>query len=221
MHYDEILMNFSGLYSEEAFMPEKAECLDLRDIEGTNCYCSDEAASEIRDRIKRFSPYGLHWIDTGDYHYSSLFWLEKITEPFTLFLFDNHPDDQDTAFGTDILSCGNWVKYARNLPGVIDFFHLTGTSASFKDGNQTGTAYLSIDLDVLSGEFARTDWDQGDMTLEELKQSIMMIAERYNIIGADICGGITGMKGGCGQDVNINVRTSEEIRDLLLNLKSL
>ena len=40
---------------------------------------------------------------------SPLLWMEKITEPFSLVLFDRHPDTQRPSFG-DITSCGGWVR---------------------------------------------------------------------------------------------------------------
>lgn len=35
-------------------------------------------------------------------------WLEKISEPFSLLVFDNHTDMQPPAFG-GLLSCGGWI----------------------------------------------------------------------------------------------------------------
>ena len=35
-------------------------------------------------------------------------WLEKISEPFELLVFDNHTDMQPPAFG-GLLSCGGWI----------------------------------------------------------------------------------------------------------------
>lgn len=47
--------------------------------------------------------------------------------------------------------------------------------------------YISIDKDVLSEEYAATDWDQGDMTLNELTD-ILMSLSNHKILGVDICG---------------------------------
>ncbi|MDQ9825992.1 hypothetical protein RFZ44_22080, partial [Acinetobacter sp. 163] len=44
-------------------------------------------------------------------HYMSRIWLEKITEPVTLVVFDNHTDMQPPAFG-GLLSCGGWIEAA-------------------------------------------------------------------------------------------------------------
>ena len=53
---------------------------------------------------------GIHFIDSGDYHYISKIMTDFIKEPFTLVLIDHHTDMQDASLGGDILSCGNWAK---------------------------------------------------------------------------------------------------------------
>lgn len=102
---------------------------DFSTLEGTNCYCSEESAARIRQAISGLPLSAVHMIGTGDYHYISLFWLERIREPFSLVLFDNHPDDQPSAFSPDTLSCGSWVAEARKLPCCIGTYWLTSQSA--------------------------------------------------------------------------------------------
>ena len=99
-----IKCNYSGIYSQENFLD--GTVLDFSALEGTECYCSAESAAAIRSALAPYGPGGIHWIDSGDYHYTSLFIQELITEPYSLVLFDNHPDDQPGAFGSDLLSCG-------------------------------------------------------------------------------------------------------------------
>ena len=197
-----IRCDFSGVYAEEDFLV--GEALDFTSLDGTSCYCSEEAAACIRKVLAPFSPHGIHWIDSGDYHYVSLFWLEMIEEPFRLVLFDNHPDDQQTAFGPDVLSCGSWVASARELSNY----------------NESAEAiYISIDKDVLSPNYARTDWDQGTMTLEELTRTIKKLASEYRIIGVDVCGELSISKGATAEDLRINSHTNRIIQELLLNLQ--
>ena len=50
----------------------------------------------------------MHFIDSGNYHYMSRIWLEKLETPFRLVAFDNHTDMQLPAFG-GLLSCGGWI----------------------------------------------------------------------------------------------------------------
>ena len=103
--------------------------VDCRDIVGTNCYCSDEALSELRRRLSEVPLDTIHWIDTGDYHYLTALFLERIGEPFELVLFDNHPDDQAPAFGdSGLLSCGGWVAWARER--IPEFRQRTGGAVS-------------------------------------------------------------------------------------------
>ena len=208
-----IFINISGVYEDESWTPQDAFELDLRTLEGCCCYCDSAAEAAIRSAIAPFPADGIHWIDTGDYHYISKLWLEKIDEPFILALFDNHPDDQDTAFG-EILSCGSWVRAARrDLP----LMHADCLNTGDIPGNLP--VYLSIDLDIMPRQFARTDWDQGDVTPESLMSAIDTIASGHRIIGADVCGGLTVAKGALPEDLEVNRRTRELIQSRLARLE--
>ena len=72
-------------------------------------------------------------------------------------------------------------------------------------------AYISIDLDLLSRDYARTNWDQGETTLEDLLGRLDGIAHRYRIAGADICGGITKAQGGTPEDFAVNRSTRQAL----------
>lgn len=193
--------NFSGIYHQEDFMD--GTVLDFSGLEETRCYCSRSSSDIIRAALAPYGPGGLHWLDSGDYHYVSLFIQEMIDEPYSLVLFDHHPDDQAGAFGQELLSCGSWVSEVRRL----------------KNWRQSAdSVYISIDKDVLSRDFARTDWDQGDMTLDELFASIRDISLNHRIIGVDICGEPSPLGDTCSEDVSINSKTNRLIQDFLLNL---
>lgn len=196
-----IKCNYSGIYSQENFLD--GTVLDFSALEGTECYCSAESAAAIRSALAPYGPGGIHWIDSGDYHYTSLFIQELITEPYALVLFDNHPDDQPGAFGSDLLSCGGWVAEVRRLPNWRREAH---------------SVYISIDKDVLGRDYARTNWDQGDMTLDGLFAAIRDISLKHRIIGVDVCGELTLLKGACSEDVSINSETNRRIQEFLLNL---
>ena len=110
-----IIMNFSGVYERRNFFPspnEKMEFLDLTDIPGTNGYLDSEAQRGIRQRLDGIGPDGIHFLDSGNYHYATLFWLEKIQEPYELLVFDHHTDMQAPAWGDDLISCGSWIRHA-------------------------------------------------------------------------------------------------------------
>ena len=204
------ITHLSGVYAEEGSIPDCSTALDLLSLEGSCCYCSPEAAARIRQAIAGLPAEGIHWIDTGDYHYLSLFWMEKVKEDFVLALFDNHPDDQEGAFGESLLSCGSWVLEAReSLPRLKGDWRNTA--------NIPGDlpVWLSIDLDVLNRDFARTDWSQGDMTLPALLDSLDRIFNTRRVLAADVCGGLTAAKGATAEDLRINAATRRILQDYL------
>lgn len=48
--------------------------------------------------------------------------------------------------------------------------------------------YFSIDKDILSKSEVETNWDQGEVTMEQLISIIQFLAKGRRVIGADICG---------------------------------
>lgn len=96
---DMILMNFTGIYEEECFYNEEAVLLDFKEMDGVNGYCAEEAESKIKETIKSYPLDAVHFLDSGNYHYLSKFWLDRIEVPFDLLVFDNHTDMQAAAFG--------------------------------------------------------------------------------------------------------------------------
>lgn len=214
-----VIMNFSGIYEEEIFYKDREVCwINCRDISGVNGYCSDDAQEEIRKRIWDYDYRGIHFLDSGNYHYLSKFWLEKIEEPYSLIVFDHHTDMQESAF-FGMLSCGSWIKevleehpYIQevcvvgppkaateqcepNLASRVVFLTQEELEAgilekwhAFLENGKELPVYLSIDKDVLCLEDARTNWDQGEMKLEEMEKMIKQVFQKRNVLGADICG---------------------------------
>ena len=181
-------------------------------IEGTCCYCSDDAARQIRQTVRSLPLNAAHFLGSGDCHYLSLFWVELIREPFALVLFDNHPDDQPCAFGSGILSCGSWVAEARKLPfcKAVRWFdgHGTWQGDEIPDGLPV---YLSVDLDVLSEECIETDWDQGEVSVQALQEAVCETISGRRVIGADICGGPSAESG------NSDFARSLELAQILIS----
>ena len=130
------VQDFTGVYAEQPFMQElraaaetskDVRWLDCTKIVGTDCYCDDDAIKEINalidsaekhsksecsiieNRGNSTSAPDIHFFDNGNYHYMSKLWTDRVQEPFTLIVFDHHPDMQPPRFG-GILSCGGWVK---------------------------------------------------------------------------------------------------------------
>ncbi len=122
------IQDFTGVYAEQPFMQELRELaasngdihwLDCTKIEGTDCYCDDEAQDALNKMMDEAvatatntsatSTPGIHFFDNGNYHYMSKLWTDRVQEPFDLVVFDHHPDMQPPRF-EGILSCGGWIK---------------------------------------------------------------------------------------------------------------
>ena len=114
--------DFSGVYRQmELPVPrEEVQFHDMRDLSGTNCYCDDAAAEQIRTAMRSERTAGIHFTDTGNYHYMSYLYLSLLQKKTLLVVFDHHTDMQEPAFG-GILSCGGWVKRTvSDLQHVVD-----------------------------------------------------------------------------------------------------
>lgn len=139
MQFYTTIQDMTGVYKEQPFMKAQEHTagtqktsdvnpavfwMDCTSISGTDCYCDDEAQSEINSKIddvlscieKHFDKDtsntlipGIHFFDNGNYHYMSKLWTDRIQKPFDLVVFDHHPDMQPPRF-EGILSCGGWVK---------------------------------------------------------------------------------------------------------------
>lgn len=298
---DSFFINFSGLYSlnnasildtkrndasyrgEDLPRPQPSpSVLDLSGLEGTSCYCDPEAEEAIKGAIADVPLRALHFIDSGDYHYVSKLFTDRICVPFTLVLFDNHPDMQAPAFG-DILSCGGWVRKALEENHLLERVIIIGSDPSLAEevedfcGNDAlegrtcvgadscparsklillsadvepsvlaglvegCNIYISIDKDVMTREYARTDWSQGVMTLPSLLDFLFALMDaggagpctrqagvplgavkersaRVNILGVDICGGLSEAKGGRSEDFHINATADCAIASAFIRL---
>ena len=168
---------------------ENINILDFRNVEGTRCYLDDLAKETLIKGISDYSPNGIHFIDSGNYHYLSLLWLMKLQEDFNLVLFDHHPDNQPPSFG-QITSCGGWVLEAtETLPHLKNVFtYGVGEEIPVEDIPTDLPIYISIDKDALSTEFAITDWDQGDMALNTLYDMLNTLFNNHKVLGVDISG---------------------------------
>lgn len=62
-----LLMNFTHVYEQERFIRnQRFQWLDCTDLNGTDCYCDEEAALKLRQRMEPFAPDGIHFIDSGN-----------------------------------------------------------------------------------------------------------------------------------------------------------
>lgn len=99
----------SGIPAPARVASLKPCILDFTTLSGTNGFCDDAAADEIRRRIADFPARGLHFLDNGNYHYLTRFWCEKITEDFALVVYDHHVDLRKPVF-PGLMSCGSWIR---------------------------------------------------------------------------------------------------------------
>ena len=206
------ILNISGIYDEEGWRLPGAAELDFRRLDGCCCYCDSDAEAVLRAAIAERPLRAQHWIDSGDYHYISKLWIERINEPFVLALFDNHPDDQEAAFG-NLLSCGGWVRTAADTLPLMK-----GTFRNTAEIPGDLPVYLSIDLDVLAREYAATDWSQGNYSPEKLRAEITQIAAGHRILGADVCGGLSIAKGARPADLSLNAGARRELAAFLAEI---
>lgn len=217
MRPEVVLMNFTHVYEEERFVRNRRfSWIDCTDLDGTDCYCDSEACRVLEQRIAPYHSDCIHFIDSGNYHYMTKLWTDRLDYPFSLVVFDHHPDMQPTLFD-DMLSCGSWVKemldsnpelkhvviagasddlIGKVLPGYRDrvkFYSERELSqedgwARFSSGHVDTPVYISVDKDVLDTASAVTNWDQGSLSLPELESLLSAILRKEQIIGVDICG---------------------------------
>ena len=238
------IINFSNVYKEEKFYNNTAtEWIDCSDISGADCFCDNEATDEIRRRLKDVNIHGLHFIDSGNYHYISRFLTDKINETFTLLVFDHHPDMQPPLF-EQMLTCGDWVKSVLDTNQNVDKVVLVGASdqlidripeeyatrmicfpesqlndrqawQTFYDMHLNHPIYISVDKDVLSPNDDTTNWDQGIATLPQLKQLLVTLLRHNRLIGVDICGECDYSIRGL---LDKNIRENDHVNKELLNV---
>lgn len=244
---DIIIMSFSHVYEDEkALHKQNYIWMDCTDIKGTNCYLDQEAEEKIKERIRGYTPEGIHFIDSGNYHYVTKLWTDKIKMPFSLIVFDHHTDMQQASL-FDTLSCGSWLKATLEENPYLKKVLLVGVKEELIEGieetlrgrviclgehrvndRQAWRAleancgeepvYISIDKDVLRKSDVVTNWDQGSLSLAGLKERLACLMEHEQVIGVDICGEAAANEPLIQQkrDDAINNKVNEELLTLLI-----
>jgi hypothetical protein len=180
--------------------------LDCTKIVGTDCYCDDDAVKAINEMIDKAESRSntecngiienrdsskcsntsandiaeqpaIHFFDNGNYHYMSKLWTDRVQEPFSLIVFDHHPDMQPPRFG-GILSCGGWVlevlennKFIQNVViiGVAD--HLADEIR--EELTQTGNPQILNKVTFIKeSELSSIGLDSSPKSLTLLKQQV-------------------------------------------------
>lgn len=166
-----VITNFSGIYKNQNFYKNYAEeeisWTELSDLSGCNCYCDAEASDRIRKEIQAFTGKGLHFIDSGNYHYMTRLWLEKLQIPFRLLVFDNHTDMQPPAFG-GLLSCGGWIAASLEELPLLQEVILVGPDEE---------AYTQVEPDLQQKVFFLSREKLSTMTAEEKEDFFNNLSE--------------------------------------------
>ena len=167
-----VITNFSGIYKNQNFYKNYAEeeisWTELSDLSGCNCYCDAEASDRIRKEIQAFTGKGLHFIDSGNYHYMTRLWLEKLQIPFRLLVFDNHTDMQPPAFG-GLLSCGGWIAASLEELPLLQEVILVGPDEE---------AYTQVEPDLQQKVLFLSREKLSTMTAEEKEDELTVTGER-------------------------------------------
>jgi len=211
------VLDFDGVYQTQDFYRGlQVHWVHLADLPNVSRYCDPANFSLISARLAG-ARYHTTFIGSGNYHYVTLVFLQRIQVPFTLILFDNHTDMLSPA-SHDLITCGSWVALAlatlprlqrviivgasdnlpEDLPSALRRRVMVFSRRQLKEQRwleykicravPTQTVYISVDKDVLSRTEAVTNWDQGDMRLAELLTILRHLHETKAVWGMDVCG---------------------------------
>ena len=210
------LLDFTGVYDDE-FTKDKTllKWIDCSDITGCDMYVSDEAEKKIGERIDSVGIHGIHFLDSGNYHYVTKIMTDRIKKPFSLVVFDHHTDMQKPMID-GMISCGDWAEkvlsdnpYIRQMiligPDEKDINAIENRSdklitysaqeirsrsadSRIKSIDLSVPVYISIDKDILDESISETNWNQGHMKLGTLENILEVIIRNQKVLGIDICG---------------------------------
>ena len=212
-----LILNFSHVYEMQGFVSDIPHVMkDCTGMTGTNGYCDDRAAEKIRQRLEPET--SVCFIDNGNYHYVSCIRAGMVSEPFDMIVFDHHTDLQPSMFGQmlscgswirntvmgdsmlkGVLLIGADQDYICEIkkdddPGLSGRIKMVSGQELAKNGlphemtDGSRPVFISIDKDVLAGDECPTNWDQGSMSVEVLKELLVYIIGKRRVCGIDICG---------------------------------
>lgn len=120
---ENMILDFTHVYRDEDIKDiDRFRYIDCSDIQETDMYCSKNAYEKIWGRIEPYGIQGIHYIDSGNYHYISKIITDHITEPFGLVMYDHHTDMQ-IPMVPEMMSCGDWAGQAlsqnKNLRQLV------------------------------------------------------------------------------------------------------
>ena len=107
--YNNLVLDFTHIYDDEHIRKsDKFHWLDLGTLTGCDMYCSHASEMQLGKMIDEYGINGIHFIDSGNYHYITKIMTDRIKEPFVLVLFDHHTDMQKPMID-NMVSCGDWA----------------------------------------------------------------------------------------------------------------
>ena len=208
IHFDETYL------AQQRLQHYSHDHIDFQQMEYVNLYCDEDSFITLKRGLQKRTQKGITFIGSGNYHYVTYILLKEITKPFTLILFDNHPDlgtGQDLE--GDLLSCGTWVSHALTDIPLLQQVVIIGPTINLEhypthprvviypfDGIHhdslhsilsaipTESVYISVDKDVLHTSDALTNWDHGMMDIDTLTHFLEHILNNKQAEGVDICG---------------------------------
>ncbi len=191
-----LILHFDNVYLYQHRLRSLGVEVDLRDLREVRYLCPKERLGELESRILNHNSH-ITFIGRGDFHYITYLFLKRIDRYFNLLLIDRHLDYKETFDG--FISCGSWLRDAINLRHLKNIFYIGLDKIEQKDKiisfdrnlfrfyTEDVPFYISIDKDILSNTYLETNWDQGNLTVEELLDILSFIPTN-RIIGIDICG---------------------------------
>ena len=120
---ENLILDFTHVYCDDDIKDiDRFRYIDCSDIQETDMYCSKNAYEKIWGRIEPYGIQGIHYIDSGNYHYISKIITDHIDEPFGLVMYDHHTDMQ-MPMVPEMMSCGDWAGQAlsqnKNLRQLV------------------------------------------------------------------------------------------------------
>jgi arginase family enzyme len=207
-----LVFDFDSTITSQSWVASvKPRIFDLKKLTEADLFCTASVSLVLEDLVSLPDLPSVSFFGSGNYQYVTYFRLKKMTEPFSLVLFDFHSD----AINAPVLSCGSWVRRAlQDLP-LMKKLIVVGIGEDhcedFKDFPEVAIfknsqvnfwrdysklleivkgerIYISVDKDVLSPVYAETNWDQGTLSLLKLTEILALLKKNCQVTGADVSG---------------------------------
>lgn len=67
----------------------------------------------------------------------------------------------------------------------------------------------------MAPQWARTDWTQGEYSLDEVEKILKTAFDMTEVVAVDICGEISASKGATPEDMRVNFETNTKLYNLV------